>query len=222
MDYPTAGDLTQIHLSNFSNSGDAVSVTAVGSQVVTTIPVVDVQYPIFGSKKDYASVSGTSFSTPLVSGIAALIKSHFPEMNNSEIRDQVQRAVWDVGDTGWDNEFGWGLVDFQKALVSGTHASNEAFNLGVTASPILPDDIIIIVKAKVGMTNKPVIYYVISDIHGIIESGTIDIKAIPGDGTIFSGRLHTERIGAINFSVCGTSVSGPLPDLYLEYHKKDF
>jgi len=220
VDYPSAGEISKTRLSNFSNYGDAVSVTAVGSGVLTTAPTVDVANPIFGTRKDYGTISGTSFSTPLVSGIAALVKSHFPDMTAHELRARIEQSVWDIGTPGWDDQFGWGLVDFQKALMSGTYASNEAFNLGITTSPILTDDIILVVKAKVSMTNNPVVYYIIMGLEGVEESGNVDLRQIPGDGTLFSGRLHTVKNGDFRFTVCGSSQSGPLPDLVLEYFKK--
>ena len=222
VDYPINGDLSQIQLSSFSNYGDAVSVTAVGSSVVTTAPSVDVPYLIFQKQTPqplYGRIDGTSFSTPLVSGMAAIIKSHFPNLTNVELRKRVESAVTDIGPSGWDDKFGWGLVDFQKALVGSTHGSNQAFNFGVTTSPIMNDDILVVVKVKLPISGDPTISFSYLE-NGSLHSGVIPLKIVPNNAYIWSGRFHTLFSGSITFKVNGlASGGGNLPELVMDYSK---
>jgi subtilisin family serine protease len=75
----------------------------------------------------YSTVRGTSFSTPLVVGIAALLKQYNPELSPYEITEAIRNSVEDLGDTGPDNEFGYGLVNADAALNSLEQASSPAF-----------------------------------------------------------------------------------------------
>jgi subtilisin family serine protease len=64
----------------------------------------------------YGSVRGTSFSAPLVAGIAALLKQHNPELLPDEILNALRNSATDLGDAGPDTLYGWGLVNADSAL----------------------------------------------------------------------------------------------------------
>jgi len=63
----------------------------------------------------YATVTGTSFATPHVTGIMALLMSAFPEMSLAELEHSLKESALDLGDPGPDNDFGFGLVDGVEA-----------------------------------------------------------------------------------------------------------
>jgi subtilisin family serine protease len=218
VDYPPNGDLSQVQKSTFANYGDAVSVTAVGNDVVTTAPSVEVDYLIFDKKADYGQIDGTSFSTPLVSGMAALIKSHFPNITNTELRSRIETSAVDVGPTGWDDEFGYGVVNFQRALLGSTHASNTAFNMGVTTNPVLNDDVIVIVKVKVAIIGDPSVVYSYWE-DGQLKSGVVTLTPIPDLTSVWSGNIRTSFSGNITLKLNGTGPGGNLPELQTEYFK---
>jgi subtilisin family serine protease len=72
----------------------------------------------FGSTpKDwgYWFFTGTSMAAPHVSGIAALLVSTGVTDPN-EVREALHNTAKDLGATGWDQEYGWGLVDAYAAL----------------------------------------------------------------------------------------------------------
>lgn len=219
--YPLKGDVNNAQLSNFSNYGDAVSVTAMGSNIWTTAPTYKADYAIFQKNVlNYGKISGTSFSTPIVSGLAALIKSQFPEMTNAEIRSRIEISAIDIGDLGWDEQFGWGVVNFHNALIGGTHAENDAFIMAVTASPIVFDEIIVIVKQKQRMVGKPLFHYAVIT-SGIIGNKEIGLRLLPNHTNLWTGRLNTSHKGPIRFRVSGEGDSGPLPYLEMEYFKAE-
>ncbi|WP_444920329.1 S8 family serine peptidase [Microbulbifer sp. CnH-101-G] len=65
---------------------------------------------------DYAYFNGTSMATPHVAGVAALVWSHYPNCSNSEIRTALQATAEDLGDSGRDNAYGYGLVQAKAAF----------------------------------------------------------------------------------------------------------
>jgi len=65
---------------------------------------------------NYAAWDGTSMATPHVSGVAALVWSHYPSCTNSELRAALTATAEDLGAAGRDNDFGYGLVQAKAAL----------------------------------------------------------------------------------------------------------
>ncbi|MHC4336176.1 MAG: S8 family peptidase, partial [Planctomycetota bacterium] len=63
----------------------------------------------------YWYFQGTSMATPHVSGIAALLVSTGVAEPDS-VREALQNTARDLGTTGWDAEYGWGLVDARAAV----------------------------------------------------------------------------------------------------------
>lgn len=86
--------------SSFSNYNDAVDVVAPGSGIVTT-----------NLGNAYATVNGTSFSSPYVAGIAALYKSLHPEATVSHLNEVIMSTAKDLGSAGYDIYYGHGMVD---------------------------------------------------------------------------------------------------------------
>jgi len=63
----------------------------------------------------YYFLQGTSMATPHVSGIAALLVSN--GINNpDDIREAIEQSAYDLGSSGWDMYYGWGLVNAYDAL----------------------------------------------------------------------------------------------------------
>ena len=65
----------------------------------------------------YEAWGGTSMATPHVSGVAALIWSANTEWTNVEIREAMNASAFDLGASGRDSIFGYGLVQAKDALV---------------------------------------------------------------------------------------------------------
>ncbi len=79
-------------LASFSNYGPkTVAVAAPGEGIITTVPSDTNLETSNGS--GVASVSGTSFASPLVAGVAALIYSQFPSIHTQNVRDRLLGCV---------------------------------------------------------------------------------------------------------------------------------
>lgn len=78
-------------------------------------------YVMYG-EQGYQYESGTSFSTPLTAGVAALILCAHPTLTPIQVRDRListARALYDTSAgmvTHPNNFYGWGMVDAAKAV----------------------------------------------------------------------------------------------------------
>jgi serine protease len=89
----------------FSQRNAQVEIAAPGVAVVSTLP---------GDR--YEAWDGTSMATPHVSGVAALVWSHFPDCSAAAIRNALTRSAQDLGDAGRDWSYGFGLVQAVAAF----------------------------------------------------------------------------------------------------------
>lgn len=96
-------------LSSFSNYGPSVDLVAPGEDIFSTV---------YDGKKgsSFATFSGTSMASPVVAGVAALLKSKHPDLKPHEIEAILEITAKDLGDRGYDLTYGHGLVDPVKAL----------------------------------------------------------------------------------------------------------
>ena len=85
----------------FSNYGDWVDVAAPGVRILSTVP---------GS---YGYKSGTSMSTPHVSGLAALISAQ--GYSAAQVRNRIEATATDLNPRGKDPFFGHGRIDAYRA-----------------------------------------------------------------------------------------------------------
>ena len=66
----------------------------------------------------YDTVDGTSFAAPHVSGALALLKSAAPELRMTVIRNVLLTTATDLGDSGVDEVYGWGLVNVSAGIAT--------------------------------------------------------------------------------------------------------
>ena len=74
--------------------------------------------PVFSTDGSKKLVSGTSFATALVTGVSALLISDMKakglHVGIEEVREALKCLVTDVGEPGWDEETGFGLLAGQE------------------------------------------------------------------------------------------------------------
>ncbi len=99
---------------SYSNYGSAVDLVApggaAGDGVVTTGIVATEQY-------DYPRVNGTSFASPHVAAVAALLMGLAP-LSPDEVEQILLSTAQDIGTTGFDSETGFGIVDAYRAALA--------------------------------------------------------------------------------------------------------
>lgn len=97
--------------SSFSNTNESVFICAPGEYLASTWYGESNSYNI---AKSYSTSSGTSFAAPYVTAMAALAKQAYKDMNYIEFQELLKASSTDLGTTGYDTEYGWGLIDIQE------------------------------------------------------------------------------------------------------------
>ena len=187
----------------FSNYGGWIDIAAPGVDIVTT-----------STAHGYASTSGTSPAAAFVSGACALVMAAEPALSGDAVFDRVAGGAIDLGATGWDAYYGWGLVDAYGALVPehqpppADAAAPEARVVAPVAGSLLSgttpvevtafdDGAISRVELFVDgvwqgmLTTAP---YVFTVDAGALEPGTHRLSAIAYDGVGRAGRSRSVRV----------------------------
>ncbi len=82
----------------------------------TSLGCFNFNLPDAGNHVWYVQATGTSAATPLVAGVAALVKSLRPTLSPAQVRTILQRSTQDIGKPGYDPLFNFGLVNAQAAV----------------------------------------------------------------------------------------------------------
>ncbi|MDE2730979.1 MAG: S8 family serine peptidase [Bacteroidota bacterium] len=95
----------------FSHYGRLVNVFAPGENILTT-----------GINNSYGLVDGTSISSPLTAGLAALVKTRFPDMDPDALREHIRLTSEniDTENPGFAGQLGRGLVNALAAVQAPT------------------------------------------------------------------------------------------------------
>lgn len=111
-----AVDSSGAPMTNMSVAGPWVSIAAPGTDVVGLSPRDDsVINAIEGPENSLLVPSGTSFSTAIVSGVAALVRAKYPQLSAHQVINRLIRTARPPA-RGVDNQLGYGVVDPVAAL----------------------------------------------------------------------------------------------------------
>ncbi|HEX7171835.1 MAG TPA: S8 family serine peptidase [Candidatus Limnocylindria bacterium] len=173
---------TQVNdeFSYWSSYGSAVDVSAPGSSVQTTNCTV-CTYADHHTWGAHTYISGTSFATPNVAGVVALIRARYPSFTPQQVVDRLIGTVDDRGPAGWDKRYGRGRVNAYRALGASVAATGllggDAFegNNSLAAARVIP----------LGTATRPSIY----------PAGDVDFFAV---NVPRAGRLDVRVSGVVD------------------------
>lgn len=193
------------------------------------------------NNKGYGTLSGTSMAAPGITGTLLLLQEHFRNTTNDFMRSATLRGLVihtadEAGASdGPDPQFGWGLINAEKAAQLITNAFKTNNNAIVqefdsrTAPLSQGGTVIKTVKAKGGESLVATIAW--TDRAGVVNTGTVDLKTpvlvndldiriTKGTEVFFPWRLNDVKeqpaIKADNFvdNVEKVEIKNPLSEVY--------
>lgn len=140
-----------------SSYGATVDIYAPGFQIFTTMRKGKGSSTYGG---DYDNINGTSFSAPIIVGVAALMKSMNPNLTNEEIRGiLVSNTALFPNQSGWNNLYSSGRVDALKSVQNVAFPSVARIHFPFQDYTTFSDIIPICISAASPLLQSYSIYY---------------------------------------------------------------
>ena len=158
----------------------------------------------------YSETQGTSFSSPIVAGAAALWKQAHPSGTVDEFKTDLWTSCVDIGTSGWDTTFGYGRLDIKTLIdyvpVTGIEVtpSSVSLNLDNHQTATLTATV-----SPSNATNKEFIW----------ETSNSDIATVSDSGDVTPKKVGTCQIYAITKDgefddYCDVTVTGSTSNNY--------
>ncbi|WP_233714655.1 S8 family serine peptidase [Kribbella jiaozuonensis] len=179
-------------LTSFSSYGDSVDLAAPGYDITSTSPRAGTPA---GYEPYFLGLAGTSFSSPIVAGVAALVRNKWPSFTPAQVMARLKATARDAGPRGTDPYYGAGILDAYAALGG---APTTDFAMGTADKNDQP--------ARAGEL-----------IAGVAASGTISVEGdvdwykIPGTA---SHQVRVDVTGAMFDSGTYAQNFGPVVSVY--------
>jgi Subtilase family len=97
----------------FSSESGAVDLSAPGIGILTGVPA---QFDEDAPPDGFAFLDGTSFSAPMVAAAIAWVRAARPDLTPYQAAQVVRTGTRDVGEPGYENATGFGVLDLPTAL----------------------------------------------------------------------------------------------------------
>ncbi|PLX12683.1 MAG: serine protease [Marinilabiliales bacterium] len=103
-------------------------------RIKPNVAAMGYQTVVQGTNGDISFANGTSFSTPIIAGMAACLWQYYPELNNMEIIKKIEESGHQYSNP--DYKLGYGIPDFGKAAnLSSTNINTHIENATVRIYP---------------------------------------------------------------------------------------
>jgi len=171
-------------LASFSSTGTNIALAAPGDNIWTTSR--DLANP-------YSAWRGTSFASPIVAAVAALIASANASLDNSQIVAVLEQTADDLGVVGPDASFGYGRVNAARAV-------SIASGLPIDTNPLPPPPVPPVVNIATPTNNFQIV---------LGASATVAVSAAAGstNSTVASVQLLANGLALATFSAPPFSVN---------------
>ena len=155
-------------LVSFSNHGPWIDLAAPGTDIVSTAL----------AQRGYAIGDGTSFSSPIVAGVALLVRAKNPSWTPAQIAARLTSSASDRGPDGIDDSYGHGLLDAYAAVGGRTAGSPNVHPGDWPGGNDLPDGAFTLGSISIGESLFPegdTDWFAVD----VAEPGSLTAKVIP-------------------------------------------
>lgn len=185
----------------FSNAGPQVDVAAPGVDILSTY-----------LDNSYHTQSGTSMATPQVAALAALVWNLRPDLTGDGVIDLIRRTAVDVNADsapGFDNDIGYGRVDYAAALQDAASelrmAPHDASNYIIFAGEPAAIRVDVTAPAAGEGDASPVagavVHYALNPVQGHVSTGIMGRVVSDEDGVATIAFLSPTLGGEYELSV---------------------
>lgn len=174
-----------------SNYGEWVDIAAPGNIIYSTMPTYHVFFNDYGSHQNFDWGCGTSYASPMVAGVAALLLSVNPSLTPAQVKALLCGNVDPYNSTEY---IGTGRLNAQKALTALQLSEGAKIKGGLGVNMVITNN------GTVNLTNVTWQLEVKGGILGLINktvNGTVNIKAGESQ-TVSTGMLL--GLGGFNIS----------------------
>jgi len=149
-----------IAVTGLAKNGGHFAESIGGPEAVLAAPMEKITSPRPTSvtPSGYAAGSGTSDAAAIMSGVAALVRAKYPDLDAANVVNRLIRTARDQGPDGRDSEFGFGAVDPLAALTRSvpavdahpllSGATNGSAPSGAAATPSKDDGPAVSISVK--------------------------------------------------------------------------
>lgn len=195
---------------SFSNYGTGLEVMAPGVDIPIAAAGTFLKQP---SNRSYSLGSGTSFAAAHVAGLVSLLLVKDSTLTSSAIYDIITQSTDLVaGQSGYSPEYGYGRVNFVKALGFKGQAGGSL----VASRNHLPADGVTSVGLTLNLTNvfgqPDGNRSVAIKVNG--ENNIVNGRLVPKDNQSFTFLGRTDATGRVNFTLSSTKAEIKKIDFY--------
>ncbi|MEV4655082.1 S8 family serine peptidase [Micromonospora sp. NPDC049301] len=130
-----------IAVSGLNKRGGFFAGSVQGPEIVLAAPMESIigPAPKAVSPNGYTVASGTSSAAAILSGVAALVRARYPDLDAVNVINRLVKTARDAGPAGRDPQFGFGAVDPVAALTRSVPAvKTNPLLEGAAADPTRP------------------------------------------------------------------------------------
>lgn len=188
----------------FSQYNNMVDLSAPGDDICTTY------------KTGYTLMSGTSFSSPIVAGACSVLLASNSSLSASSVESILENTALDLGTSGKDSYYGYGLIQLDKALAQASSSTSKpltAISLSKSTLTLNPgnSEKLTVTYTPGDTTDNKTISWSSSNtaIAEVDQNGNVTAKS-SGNSTI------TATVGSLK-SQCSVTVSDQSTDVSIGY-----
>jgi hypothetical protein len=155
----------------------------------------------------------------MVSGVAALIIAHFPGITPDAVRARLQNSAFpmegpDTNGNGINDYYGYGILNAVGALVPVFTSGNDFIQVGVSANPLIPGEVLVMVQSYKQLDGPPMITW---SIPGSGLGASFQLEEVASRPGFYIGRFGPGQGGNVAIIVSAMAGGVAVPKVNVSY-----